>query len=417
MTELQDAVKAAAESHHQDCAWKNLEWQPPEDLAAITQQAIDIYLLSKAPNGTMGGIGWWQSANGYTAMALRDLWSGSRHNYKTLSAILRQCEKLHPGFINEFNDDTLWWAMCCMHMYSMEGDSWFLEKAKGVWQHIRKSGSVCGRKQVFFKDMDMEGGVFWTTRRHESHVNAISTGLFAELSARLALVAIKEPKKHHHFLDWVSWAFRYKEPTAEDYIEAARCSLGWILRCRYRPQAAVVLDHVRLRENKAIDWTFTYNTGVAIGTCALLYEATREEDYMILACHMSHQSMRRKGWVEDSGILTEAGAYGKDTHDPWKNNDAVGFKAVLMRQLGVLYDVIVRTECQLPNALEERKMIEQFVNVNLQSQLERNTNGHGQYGPWWNGPFEAPTSHSQMAALDVMAAAMLVNDACEHAEL
>ena len=148
---------------------------------------------------------------------------------------------------------------------------------------------------------------------------------------------------------------------------------------------------------------------MALGASALLYEATHEPEYLTLACHMAHQAMRRGDWVEGNGVLTEHGSFGKGNHDPTKNDDAVGFKAVLIRHLGVLYEVILKTNAASPEARETAALIREFVNLNFRSQLERNTNGNGQYGPWWNGPFEIPTSHSQMAVMDVMAAVMIVN--------
>ncbi|CAK4031173.1 unnamed protein product, partial [Lecanosticta acicola] len=48
-----------------------------------------------------------QTANGYTAIALHDHWSGCQHNYDTLSRAIRQCEKSKSGLVNEYNDDTL----------------------------------------------------------------------------------------------------------------------------------------------------------------------------------------------------------------------------------------------------------------------------------------------------------------------
>ena len=407
MDEIQKAVELATKMARGDPPWATKPSAPTQDVDKTSQRAIDIYMLSKKPNGGMGGIGWWQSANGYTAMALHDVWSSNHgnapRNYDILARIIRQCDSNHPGLINAFNDDTLWWAMLCMHMYAIKRDDWFLKKAEAIWEHVRKS--VCGRGEVSFNGNDMEGAVFWTTRPGEEQINAITSGLFAELSMRLALLKtngdqIREPSS------------KSNQPTRAEYIEAARCSLGWVLRCRYRPRRGIVLDHIKLKKNKAVDWIFTYNTGVALGVCALLYEATREEEYMTLACHMAYKAMTftgPQGWIEDDGVLTEKGAYGRGTHDPWKNNDSVGFKAVLVRQLCTLYDVISRIGCQQPYALHVKDIIKEFINVNFRSQQERNTNRKGQYGPWWGGPFQCPTSHSQMAALDVMAAAVLVN--------
>lgn len=244
----------------------------------------------------------------------------------------------------------------------------------------------------------MEGGVFWKSAPPDGdHINAISTGLFAELSVRLALIQLLTPFPST------------SGPSADEYIDAARRSLGWILRCRYIPKEALVLDHIELHSQKAVDWRFTYNTGVTLSVCALLYEATGQEEYMLLSCHMALRSMKRKLWVEEDGVLTEPMAYGRGRNDPLRNNDAVGFKAVLVRGLGALFDVIRRTGCTMPRAIKARAAVRAFINVNFRSQRVRNTDGDGVYGPWWNGPFEFPTGHSQLAVLDVMAAIVLVH--------
>lgn len=403
MGEFKRAAQTILDAKYQDPVWRISDHTPPTNLSDISQRAIDVYMLSKKPNGEMGGIGWWQSANGYTAMALRDLWSRNRENFAILRQILRQCERNHSGFINAWNDDSLWWAMCCMHMYSMNHEAWYLDKAKGIWQHIRDSGSVCKRGDYFFNGRDMEGAVFWTTRPGEDSINAISTSLYAELSARLALAQINKFDESSSFCG----LFKAKDTSTEEYIEAAKRSLGWIIRHRYRAEEGVVLDHIKLKESRAVDWVFTYNAGVVIGTFALLYELTREEECIALACHMARKAMTRSQWIDEDGVLTASREYGYGKNDPLKNNDSVGFKAVLIRQLCTLYDVIVRTNWI--RFQDDAVLIKSFINANLESQLNRNTNGKGQYGPWWAGPFERPTSHSQMAALDVFAAAVLVN--------
>ena len=313
MDDLRDAILAAGAVEHESPSWMENVCVTPQNLHSITQRAIDVYMLSKKANGEMGGIGWWQSANGYTAMALHDLWSGGDHNYDSLATAVRQCEAQHKDLINVFNDDTLWWAMLCLHLYSIKGDNWFLERAQTIWKHVIRN--ACKRGAVYFEGRDMEGAVFWTTKPDEEQINAISTGLFAELSVRLALITNAKT--------------RDTGIPKEEYVEAARCSLGWILRCRYRPRQGIVLDHIKLMQGKAVDWIFTYNTGVTLGVCALLFEITQEKAYLTLALHMAFKAMTRtgpRGWVEDDGVLTEKHAYGRGTHDPWKSNDAVGFK-------------------------------------------------------------------------------------------
>jgi len=428
MAEFHAAFQAAAETNHQPPSWANEHRPAPPNLPQITQRAIDIYMLSQQPNGEMGGIGWWQTANGYTAIALHDIYSRSNHNYQRTAEAVKKCEGHRKGLVNEFNDDTLWWAMCCLDLYTLGRDPWFLDKARGIWEYMQRRNCLCGRGQVRFGDQDMEGACYWTTREGEGQINSISSGLYAELSARLATIERSHggdggggnqghsmEEKHPHMSKLMHLAGvggeagRSHGGSYEQYIEAARCSLGWVLRCLYRPRDGVVLDGILLKKGEKRDWAFTYLTGKALGACAALYEATDKEDYLTLAIHMAHKAMRNPSWVEDDGILTEHETYGEGNHDPAKNDDAVTFKQVLMRHLGTLYEVMIRKGPRSEKVLREAQLIKTFVNVNFAALQERNTNGNGQYGPWVKGPFCCPTSHSQLAVLDTMAAVMLVN--------
>lgn len=130
-----------------------------------------------------------------------------------------------------------------------------------------------------------------------------------------------------------------------------------------------------------------------------------------MSCHMAYKAMRRKGWIVGDGspVLTDMGAWGKAPGEPAKNGDGVGFKGVLVRHLGTLYDVIQSTGASDHRARDTARFIKAFMNVNFASQLQLNTNGQGQYGPWWAGPFQGSTSHSQLPVLDLMATVMLVN--------
>lgn len=376
-------------------AWASVPYPKlPHNIAERTQQCINTYLASKGGMGDGGiaGVGWWQAANGYTAMALHDHWAGGgKRNYDLLARNLKECEKQRRGFVNEFIDDSLWWAICCVHVFMLGGDRWFLEKAEGVWRHVVDGGSVVRKGQYRFRDQDMEGAVFWTTNKDEEQVNSISTGLFAELSVRLALLDDQHSstsQKDSKGRALVQKVLGHRHTSQKQYVEAAKCSLNWILRCRFRQEDAVVLDGILLRQGAANDWTFTYTTGVTIGVLALLYEATREEEHIKQACRLARRSMQRESWVAENGVLTEPGAYGRGKHDAYKNNDAVGFKSVLIRHLATLYDVITRTNAPQDEAKEIAEQIKTFININFQSQQDRNTNGHGQYGPWWDGPFE-----------------------------
>ncbi|TIA45304.1 hypothetical protein D6C79_05754 [Aureobasidium pullulans] len=275
-------------------------------------------------------------------------------------------------------------------------DPYYVDNAVKIWQHVRRSMLSPGQAKV--RDMDMAGAVMWTTRPNEDQVNAISTGLFSELSARLAL--LQKPGRE----------------TAE-MLDAAEKSFAWIERCRYRSNECIVLDTIKLKSQECVDWTFTYCTGQAIAAATAIFATLSFgqqgsqcnkslHEYLSLACNMARKAICRNGWVEKDGILTEAGAYGKGNHEPWKNDDAVGFKSVLLRSLAKLLKVLRDTN-QEPDLQHQ---LTEFIMKQFDSSQKNNTNGNNQYGPWWAGPMEMPTSHSQMAALDIMAAIHLVRN-------
>jgi len=157
--------------------------EPAHSLIAVTQQAIDVFLASKQDNGEIGGLGYWQTANGYTAIALHDAWSGTTHNVSVLEGQIARVRKHRQGtFVNEFNDDSLWWANCLLDLHEVNHESDLVVAANRVWEHV--SRSVVLQSQCIVQGMDMGGGVMWTTKSGDDQINAITSGLFAEVSAR-----------------------------------------------------------------------------------------------------------------------------------------------------------------------------------------------------------------------------------------
>jgi len=218
--------------------------------------------------------------------------------------------------------------------------------------------------------------------------------LFSELSARLASLQ-DDASSRQALLDFATY------------------SLSWILRCRFVPDQFLVLDHIDLATGQTTDWTFTYNTGQAMAAATAIYDTLKRfptdqvqfadpGGYLELACDMARNAMVRTSWIDGDGTLTERGAYpgtGPGQKQAWENSDAVGFKAVLLRSLAKLYKVLCRDG--VDSDLQSKLVA--FIEWQFQSLQERDTNGNGQYGPWWAGPMDLPTSHSQLAALDVMA--------------
>lgn len=265
-------------------------YKKPADplLLETTQRCIDVFLASEQPNGEIGGIGYWQTANGYTAIVRHELYSHSHKNVNYLTDALCKVSFHHRNFINEFNDDTLWWGDCLLDVYEIDYKYEHLSTAIDIQRHVGQSVVLPGKHII--NGQDMKGAVMWSTRCDEDHVNAITTGLYAELTARLALLT------GHRTQDW---------------LERAEQSLDWIFRCRYREHEAIVLDTIKLRGRECVDWTFTYCTGQAIAASVALYLALTHqrqhdalhdyqsmrpaETYLQLARKMASKAMHRPG--------------------------------------------------------------------------------------------------------------------------
>ncbi|KAJ9616137.1 hypothetical protein H2204_014081 [Knufia peltigerae] len=361
----------------------------------ITQPAIDVFFGSKQDDGQIAGITWWQTANGYTAIALHDAWSHRSTNTGQLDELVSKVQNGTEDCINDYNDDSMWWAMGLLELYEVTQDVQHLTVVEAIWSHVVPYMISPG--QIIINSVDMAGGVLWTDLSNETQVNSITTGLFSELSARLSTQT--EDAYARNLL-----------------LEYAILSMDWIYRCRYIADDFLVLDHIDIQTGETFDANYTYNTGQAIAASIAIYDAVGKNDtagsssssavmqmYLDQACLMAMYSMNRTNWVDRDGTLTERDAYPRLGGDPlsaWQDDDAVGFKAILLRNLVKLYKILKRDGIDV--GLQDE--IVEFVQHQFWSLQDRDTNGHGQYGPWWAGPMDVVTSHSQLAALDVMAA-------------
>lgn len=390
-------------------------YETPEDRVEITRRAIDMYLLSKRSDGLINGLEYWQTANGYTAIALHDLWTGSLHYKSIVESALSETHLSQPDFINDFNDDSMWWALASIAAYHAYGqDEVHLRRAQNVQKHV--ASYVVKRGQYNVRGMDMEGGVLWTTRPNEQNINVITTGLFAELTGELAALEALVDDGHtahrgHNLSKDNSQALgsHIHEKINKPLIATALRSLDWIRRCRLSD--GIAKDTIKVRDQQLVDWVFTYNTGQLIGAAVALakslnYHSSCRDELLDLACSLAEAAMEFPNWHEADGTLTEADAYGPLNHQAYENDDAVGFKSVLVRNLAKLYHELTQlaSSGHLHARNNIRSHLRDYFILQFNSLQKKNVNEMSQYGPWWAGPYDLPTSHAQMAILDVMAA-------------
>jgi predicted alpha-1,6-mannanase (GH76 family) len=359
-------------------------------LLNTTQAAINVFLDLKRDDGLIKGITYWQVANGYTAIALHDIWCNASVYSETLGELIKKVKSNQTNFINEFNDDSIWWAMCLLELFSLNHEPRHLSVAQAIWKHVGRY--VIPPQKYIINGVDMAGGVMWTSKPSETQVNAITTGLYAELSARLATL---QPDEAEH----------------AKLLSSAMASFSWILRVLFDKDRFLVLDHIDLDTGQTTNWTFTYTTGQAIRASVAIYSALKAnltsfhnaKYYLNLACTLARHAMAQPTWVNVNGTLTEESAYpgtGPHKKRASENDDAVGFKAILLRHMAQLYTILVRDGVQR----DMREKLRDFIEWQYCRVRERDSDGEGRYGPWWDGPMDTPTGHSQMAVLDVMAA-------------
>lgn len=254
----------------------------------------------------------------------------------------------------------------------------------------------------------MGGAVLWTSKPDEDGANTITTSLFAEFCARLALETPATPEDPQ------------RRATGR-YLDAAERAINWLLTEVYKRDEHIILDGINMRKSDRNGWTFTYTTGQTVAALCLFSRALRQipsygksgqaGEYMQTACEISRASVHRPLWTQGDGILIE---HKKGEWKAWEGGDGWVFQSVLVRAFAKLFRTLKEEGWSQQDAQfkDTENQVKQFVETQYKALRERNCseNGGHQYGAWWEGPFEAPTSHSQLSVLDVMAAIHAVHD-------
>ncbi|MBZ2196225.1 glycoside hydrolase family 76 protein [Occultella gossypii] len=150
-----------------------------------------------------------------------------------------------------FYDDNEWVALAKVQEYLATGDQAAFDRAVEIFDLVISGWDTDPSHAA-------PGGVFWTQAPWSTDRNTVSTMPGAQLGVRLYMITGEQ-----HYLDW---ALRFVEWTDEHLL--APNGLYW--------------DNIKL--DGAIDERhFSYNQGVPIGTYALLYEATGDEQYLARA--------------------------------------------------------------------------------------------------------------------------------------
>ncbi|KAF8889506.1 glycoside hydrolase [Gymnopilus junonius] len=283
-----------------------------------------------------------------------------------------------------YNDDALWWATASFYAYQAYQDSELLNNSIAVWNSVTpyvvtQAQASAGATPVknfalagTCDNVTMAGGVFWRPTVDDTSINSITTGLYLTLSSYLAETT-KDSK----------------------YTNAATLSATWI-KAHNINSNNIVLDTESGADcsRSPSTWLFTYNSGKFIEGLSVLTDLTNDSQWENLMLTVVAAAVKNTAWQGSNGIITERS-------DNSSNNDGIGFKAVFIRGLLQAY---MRTQNQNLSTL-----IRSYTDVQYNALLDLSSNGTF-YSASWPGPKPTVfTSWGQLAALDVLTAAVGVN--------
>ncbi|KIM38391.1 hypothetical protein M413DRAFT_447860 [Hebeloma cylindrosporum] len=381
---------AIAQNLDVDVNWRKYSnSRPRSERVSIAQNAINAMQPQlNTGTGEFNGIGFWQSANVYSAMAIQDQLTGSTTNKAVVVNNLKLAFRRNKNYdAYGYNDDALWWAQAAVYAHKAYKDDELLNNAIATWnsvsryviteaqalnaRHPLKNFALAGSCD----GATMAGGVFWRPTADDKSINSITTGLYLTLSAYLAEIT-KDSK----------------------YKDASVLSAKWIKAHNIAPNK-ILLDTQSGADcsRSPASWIFTYNTGKFVEGLSVLYDLTADNSWNQLMLDIVAAAVKNTAWQETNGII-------KEGSDNGSNNDGIGFKAIYIRGL---LEVFRRT----PENEKLRILLHSYIDVQYNALLDLAKSPSGNfYSANWRGPQPtAFTSWGQLAALDVLVAAVDAN--------
>ncbi|KAI5856619.1 glycosyl hydrolase family 76-domain-containing protein [Tricharina praecox] len=360
-----------------------------KDITTTANDAIANLFTYRDADFDFKNISWWQVGNAYAAVASYDLFMGPAHQQQVTEGLHRLIERGDSGqsdpvgLENQFNDDSLWWALACVDAYQVYGDAACATEAKRLWQWVKDTSLVVQtgiapnmggiqRTAVISDQCALEYGTYWTTKPEEFYLNSITTGLMAQASARIneAVGASNE------LVDVAQGTIKFLR---NHTVDAGQLLVNW--------------DGVEGDKCSVSPGAYTYNTGVYLAALVSLFHASGDTTFLHEAEEVAYASMETAYWTDGAGLITD----GKGLVD---NSDGAGFRSILLRALVRLYKATsnedVKTEMR------------GFVNLNFNMMYTQARSGDD-YDINWFGPFTKRTVWGQFVAVDLLAAAAIMN--------
>ena len=253
-------------------------------------------------------------------------------------------------FTDQYMDDTGWWGLAWLRAYEYTGDTAYLQTAEYDDNYMSEYWSAsCG------------GGLWWSTS--ETNLNAVENEVYLELSASL-----------HNALSGDT-----------TYLNRAEQEWSWFSQSGLINSQNLVNDGLNLSTCKNNgNPTYTYNQGAILAGLAQLSQATGNTSLLTTADAIATAATTK---LESNGILV----------DPCEGTnscatDGYSFKGIFVRDLGEF----ARTT--------GNDAYNTFLADQASSIVANDTDGDGQSGLYWAGPYTDLGFPNQQSALDALTA-------------
>jgi len=305
--------------------------------------------------GLFRGTGWWNSANGMTALADASRALETQEFDPIFANTLTKAQSRFPLFRNEFYDDEGWWALAWIDIFELRHDARYLQMAESIFADMTGGWSdTCG------------GGIWWKKDKH--YKNAIANELFLSVAAHLARVTTGKDRVH--------------------YLEWAQKEWSWFQASGMINDDSLINDGLNASCQNNHGTTWTYNQGVILDGLVTFNSSRREPSTLKNARATSHAAMTRM--VDADGIL-------HDVCEPKCNEDRVQFKGILARDLAVFFEG------------ESSPVISHFLERNAESVWNKARTSEGHFSTVWSGPPADDNTGALISALDVLTGALRVS--------
>ena len=163
---------------------------------------------------------------------------------------------------NRLYDDAIWIGIDMADLYDFTRDSWYLDKAKSVYQFMLSG-----------MDDKLGGGVYWSEDEKndpdKASKNTCSNAPAAVMCAKL-----------------------YKATGDPQYLDKAIEIYTWTKETLQDPNDYLYFDNIKLDGTRGTS-KFSYNSGQMIQAATLLYNATEEEQYLVDAKNVAAGAYKR----------------------------------------------------------------------------------------------------------------------------